>query len=86
MTQTDTVNSLPLPDNDAAEHSLKVKPCLLDKIAVNNSISFTQYMDAVVYEPGLGYYSAGSTKLGAEGDFITAPEISYLLSQSKCLS
>lgn len=82
MTQTDTVNSLPLPDNDAAEHSLKVKQCLLDKITINNSISFTQYMDAVLYEPGLGYYSAGSTKLGAEGDFITAPEISSLFSQS----
>lgn len=82
MTQPDTVNSLPVPDNDAAVHSLKVKQCLLDKIAVNNSISFTDYMETVLYAPGLGYYSAGSTKLGAEGDFITAPEISSLFSQS----
>lgn len=82
MTHPDTVNSLPLPEKDAAEHSDKVKQCLLDKIVSNGSLSFTEYMAAVLYEPGLGYYSAGSTKLGAEGDFITAPEISPLFSQS----
>lgn len=82
MTQADTVNSLPLPDKDAAAHSLKVKQCLLDKIAAGGSLLFTEYMNTVLYEPGLGYYSAGSTKLGGEGDFITAPEISSLFSQS----
>lgn len=82
MTHPDTVNNLPLPEKDAAEHSNKVKECLLDKIVSNGSLSFTEYMAAVLYEPGLGYYSAGSTKLGAEGDFITAPEISPLFSQS----
>lgn len=82
MTQLDSVNSLPLPDKDAEEHSIKVKQCLLDKIAIKGSLSFTEYMQTVLYEPGLGYYSAGSTKLGAEGDFITAPEISSLFSES----
>lgn len=82
MTQANTVNSLPLPDQDASEHSGKVKQCLIDKIAVTGSISFSEYMDTTLYEPGLGYYSAGSTKLGDEGDFITAPEISSLFSQS----
>jgi SAM-dependent MidA family methyltransferase len=28
-----------------------------------------------LYAPGLGYYSAGSTKFGAAGDFVTAPEL-----------
>jgi SAM-dependent MidA family methyltransferase len=32
----------------------------------------------VQYAPGLGYYSAGSAKLGEEGDFVTAPEMSSL--------
>jgi len=35
-------------------------------------------MDIVLYAPGLGYYSAGAPKLGAGGDFTTAPEISGL--------
>lgn len=38
-------------------------------------------MQMALYEPGLGYYVAGKTKLGAAGDFTTAPEISPLFSQ-----
>ncbi len=82
MIQADTVNSLPLPDKAAAEHSQRVKQCVLDKIAAAGSLLFTDYMQTVLYEPGLGYYSAGSTKLGVMGDFITAPEISALFSQT----
>ena len=33
-------------------------------------------MQHALYAPGLGYYAAGSTKFGAAGDFITAPEVS----------
>ena len=33
-------------------------------------------MRAALYAPGLGYYAAGATKLGANGDFVTAPEMS----------
>ena len=35
-------------------------------------------METALYAPGLGYYSAGARKLGDEGDFITAPELSPL--------
>ncbi len=35
-------------------------------------------MRAALYAPGLGYYAAGTTKLGAGGDFVTAPEMSSL--------
>ncbi len=41
-------------------------------------ISFERFMDAALYAPGLGYYSAGARKLGAGGDFTTAPEVSAL--------
>ena len=33
-------------------------------------------MRAALYAPGLGYYTAGATKLGIGGDFVTAPEMS----------
>lgn len=39
-------------------------------------------MDLALYEPGLGYYAAGARKLGAEGDFTTAPEISPLFARA----
>ncbi len=38
-------------------------------------------MRQALYTPGLGYYSAGMRKFGAEGDFVTAPEISPLFAQ-----
>jgi SAM-dependent MidA family methyltransferase len=41
-------------------------------------IGFDDYLEQVLYAPGLGYYSAGAAKLGAAGDFTTAPEISPL--------
>jgi SAM-dependent MidA family methyltransferase len=39
-------------------------------------------MEAALYAPGLGYYAAGASKFGAEGDFVTAPEISPLFGQT----
>jgi SAM-dependent MidA family methyltransferase len=44
-------------------------------------ISFERFMDLALYAPGLGYYSAGSVKLGPGGDFVTAPEVSDLFSR-----
>ena len=38
-------------------------------------------MELALYAPGLGYYSAGSAKFGAAGDFVTAPEVSDIFSR-----
>lgn len=46
-----------------------------------NSLPFDAYMSLALYEPGLGYYSAGSCKFGEAGDFVTAPEISPIFSR-----
>ena len=46
------------------------------------AVGFDQYMAMALYQPGLGYYAAGSQKFGAAGDFITSPEISPLFAQS----
>ena len=47
-------------------------------IAAGGSIPFWKFMELALYAPGLGYYSAGATKFGDAGDFVTAPEISPL--------
>ncbi|WP_025367653.1 class I SAM-dependent methyltransferase [Thioalkalivibrio paradoxus] len=41
-------------------------------------LPFSRYMEMALYEPGLGYYVNGLRKLGADGDFVTAPELSPL--------
>ena len=35
-------------------------------------------MELALYAPDLGYYAGGSAKLGKDGDFTTAPEITPL--------
>ena len=74
---------LPEPAEIEKQHSDK----LLDKIgmsieAADGWIDFAQYMTQALYEPGLGYYSAGLQKFGESGDFITAPEVSPLFAQT----
>jgi len=70
---------LPQPDADSAAHSAVVAQHIARRIAAaGGSISFAEYMHEALYAPGLGYYTAGSRKFGAAGDFITAPEISPL--------
>lgn len=52
--------------------------------AAGGYVSFERYMELALYAPGLGYYSGGAVKLGPEGDFITAPELSRLF--GSCLA
>ena len=73
---------LPVADTATAEHSRTVQAAIAQAINdAGGSLSFAEYMQFVLYEPGLGYYSAGSRKLGPGGDFTTAPESSPLFAQ-----
>jgi SAM-dependent MidA family methyltransferase len=46
--------------------------------AAGGWIGFDRYMQRALYEPGIGYYSGPNRVFGAEGDFVTAPEMSSL--------
>ena len=60
-------------------HAARVHARIAEEIAsADGWISFERYMELALYAPGLGYYSAGARKLGRDGDFTTAPEISSL--------
>lgn len=73
--------SLPEPSEEALQHSQKLVARIRNEIKDKGSITFRRYMEMALYEPALGYYVAGTHKIGAAGDFITAPEISPLFSQ-----
>ncbi len=61
------------------EHSKLLGSKIATEIASQGGwIAFSRYMEMALYEPGMGYYSAGAHKLGAGGDFTTAPELSPL--------
>lgn len=75
--------ALPLPDADAQAHSDRLSALIADQIRQGGGwISFARYLELVLYAPGLGYYSAGSRKFGAAGDFVTAPEMTPLFGQA----
>ena len=76
--------SLPPPSIEAQAHGERLTQCVKRAIQQHGWISFAEFMHCALYEPGLGYYVSGSRKLGAEGDFVTAPEISS--SFSECLA
>src|SRR5260370_18392398 len=62
-----------------ARHLARVHEHLSGRIeAADGWLSFERFMELALYAPGLGYYSAGAHKLGAGGDFTTAPEVSRL--------
>jgi SAM-dependent MidA family methyltransferase len=66
---------LPVPSDDAVQQSAALVAQIRREIEhAGGWIDFARYMELALYAPGLGYYSAGSTKLGAAGDFVTAPE------------
>ena len=74
---------LPEPDAEARAHGERVVARIREAITdAGGAIPFARYMELALYAPGLGYYSAGCRKLGAEGDFVTAPEIAPLFSRT----
>ena len=67
---------LPVPSDEALRLSAALVAEIRGEIErAGGWIDFARYMELALYAPGLGYYSAGSTKLGAAGDFVTAPEL-----------
>ena len=77
-----TLAELPEPDSAAQAHSQQLITLIKERITQQGgAITFHDFMQLALHAPGLGYYSAGSRKLGKEGDFITAPETYPLFSR-----
>jgi SAM-dependent MidA family methyltransferase len=69
---------LPEPPDELKQLSARLSQRLREDIAASGPVSFAHFMERALYEPGLGYYSAGLHKLGVSGDFVTAPELGEL--------
>ena len=76
---TPITRNLPEPDSLSLLHSSRVIAHIKSIICDTGGwIPFSKYMDLAMFAPGLGYYSAGAAKIGAAGDFTTAPEMTTL--------
>src|SRR5215203_4555039 len=74
---------LPPPSSAAVEHSAQLQAVIANEIAAEGGwLSFARYMDLALHAPGLGYYSAGATKFGSAGDFVTAPGMGSLFGRT----
>ena len=75
-------DALPPPDEDQLAASRALALRISEAVGeAGGWLRFDEWMRRALYEPGLGYYSGGSRKFGAEGDFVTAPEISPLFGE-----
>lgn len=69
---------LPEPTEELKKLSRQLCACIREELSETGYLPFSRYMEMALYQPGLGYYSAGLHKLGADGDFVTAPELGSL--------
>ncbi len=80
-----SLSHLPAPSPEAEAVSASLRAHIVAELEKSGGwLSFARFMELTLYTPGLGYYSAGSTKLGPAGDFVTAPELSPLF--ARCLA
>lgn len=75
---------LPEPPEELKRLSAELSLRIRDKIDQEGPIPFSEYMEMALYEPGLGYYSAGLQKFGEGGDFVTAPQLGNVF--ARCLA
>ena len=66
---------LPEPPEELKHLSMELAKRIRDEIEKAGPVPFSRYMEMALYEPGLGYYSAGLRKFGEGGDFVTAPQL-----------
>ena len=77
------LSHLDAPSIDARAHSERLRDLISNEIARHDGwITFARYMELALHTPGLGYYSAGASKIGAGGDFVTAPEMGELFART----
>jgi len=69
---------LPEPPDELKQLSNSLLARLCADIEACGPMPFARFMERALYEPGLGYYSAGLHKLGESGDYVTAPELGEL--------
>lgn len=73
---------LPQPSSELQAHSHRLRARIISEIERVGPMRLDRYLQLCLYQPGLGYYSAGLQKFGRSGDFVTAPELGPIFAQT----
>ena len=74
---------LPAPSAAAATSSEALKNLIAADIREHGGwIPFSRFMELALYAPRYGYYTGGTHKIGAAGDFVTAPALTPLFGRT----
>jgi len=75
------LTTAPLPPLTAEEAAQVARVAAMLRVRLADAggwLPFSQFMEAALYAPGLGYYVTPRAIFGADGDYVTAPELSPL--------
>jgi SAM-dependent MidA family methyltransferase len=53
----------------------RLRDALREEIHADGPFPFAQFMERALYDPEYGYYASGGARIGAAGDFVTAPTL-----------
>ena len=56
----------------------ELEQLIIQRIQREGPLPFAEYMRMALYEPGYGYYVAGTPKMGWQGDYFTSTDVSTL--------
>jgi SAM-dependent MidA family methyltransferase len=77
---------MPTASQNEIDLSEQLKTKIIQSIHSNDGwISFDRFMEFVLYDPELGYYTGTLRKFGEKGDFVTASEISNFFAKTLCI-
>jgi SAM-dependent MidA family methyltransferase len=54
---------------------MPLRDLIIERIRERGPMTFAEYMDAALYEPGLGYYARAARRSGRAGDFFTSVDV-----------
>lgn len=75
--------SLPTPSDNALSSSRALCGLIQQRICERGGfLPFAEFMQMALYQPQYGYYTGGAHKIGAGGDFVTAPALTPLFGQT----
>jgi SAM-dependent MidA family methyltransferase len=63
---------------ESVTENATLKSAIIARIETEGVISFRDFMQMGLYEPGLGYYSGARDPIGRDADYVTSPELSPL--------